>query len=290
MVQIKDIKSRIKGIKGTQKITKAMKSMSLIRLQRAEARALASRPSIYAITDIVSHLDSDNVYFMGNKSKDALFVIFTSDRGLCGAFNENLMREAEEAIKERSKKAVPAGRQGKCRLILIGTKAVMHFRKKGYDIHSTYTHLPPDPTVSLSNLVINDCKKLYLSEQVGEVVLVYNNFKSKLKYEIRLKKMLPLPKLMLSARQGIRPIFLYEPDSGQLVDKVIEMFLESTVFHSFLDLYASEYSARFAAMSKATDSAQEMIDGLTLELNKTRQALITNEILEIISGAEALAS
>jgi F-type H+-transporting ATPase subunit gamma len=283
MVQIKDIKTRIKGITSTQKITKAMKSMSLIRLQRAEARALASRPFIYAITDIVSHLESDNVYFMGNKSRDALFVIFTSDRGLCGAFNENLMRQAEQAIKERSK-------TGKCKLILIGTKAVMHFRKKGYDIHSTYSHLPPDPTVSLSNLVINDCKDLYLKEQAGEVVLVYNNFKSKLKYEIKFKKMLPLPKILLSVKQGIRPIFLYEPDSGQLVDKVIEMFLESTVFHSFLDLYASEYSARFAAMSKATDSAQEMIDGLTLELNKTRQALITKEILEVISGAEALAS
>jgi F-type H+-transporting ATPase subunit gamma len=289
MVQIKDIKTRIKGITSTQKITKAMKSMSLIRLQRAEARALASRPFIYAITDIVSHLESDNVYFMGNRSKDALFVIFTSDRGLCGAFNENLMRQAKAAINERSKTAVPAGRQGKCKLILVGTKGVMHFNTREYDIYSTYTHLPPVPTASLSNLVMNDCKKLYLEGKVGEVILVYNNFKSKLKYEIKFKRMMPLPKILLSVKQGIRPIFLYEPDSAQLVDKVIEMFLESTVFHSFLDLYASEYSARFAAMSKATDSAQEMIDGLTLELNKTRQAQITNEILEIISGAEALA-
>jgi len=283
MVQIKDIKERIRGVKGTQKITNAMKSMSLIRLQRAEARALASRPFIYAITDIVSHLESDNIYYKGNKSGDALFVIFTSDRGLCGAFNENLIKQAEAAIKERS-------RTGKCRLILVGTKAIMYFRRRKYEIYSTYSNLPPDPTASLSNLVMNDCKKLYLEGKAGEVVLAYNNFRSKLKYEIRLKKMLPLPKTLLGAKQAIRPIFLYEPDRNRLVDSVIEMFLESTVFHSFLDLYASEYSARLAAMTKATDSAQEMINGLILELNKTRQALITREILEVISGAEALAS
>lgn len=283
MVQVKDLRERIKGIQGTQKITKAMKSMSLIKLQRAEIRALASRPFIHAITDIVSHLESDNVYYRGNKSRDALFVIFTSDRGLCGAFNENLIRQAELAIKERS-------RTGKCRLILVGAKGVAYFKNKGHEIYSKYTHLPPNPTASLSNLVMKDCTKLYLEGKAGEVVLVYNNFKSKLKYDIRMKKMLPLPKKPLIEARGIRPVFLYEPEKKLLVDSVVGMFLESTVFHSFLDLYASEYSARLTAMTKATDSAQEMIDRLIQELNKTRQAFITNEILEIISGAEALAS
>lgn len=283
MAQIKDIKERIKGIKGTQKITRAMKSMSLIRLQRAENRALASRPFIHAITDIVSRLESDNIYYRGNKSRDALFVIFTSDRGLCGAFNENLIRQAELAIKERSK-------TGKCRLILIGAKGAAHFKNKGHEIYSTYTHLPPNPTASLSSLVMNDCIKLYLEGKAGEVMLAYNNFKSKLKYEMRIKKMLPLPKKPLTEVRGTMPVFLYEPEKGRLVDSVVQMFLESTVFHSFLDLYASEYSARLTAMTKATDSAQEMIENLVLELNKTRQALITKEILEVMSGAEALAS
>ena len=283
MVQIKDIKSRIKGIRNTQKITKAMKSMALIRLQRAEMRALASRPFIYAITDIVSHLRSDSIYYSGNKSRDALFVIFTSDRGLCGAFNVNLIRQAEEEIRQRS-------RTGKCKLILVGTKGTTYFSRRGYDVFSTYTHLPTDPTASLSSLVINDCRKLYLEGKVGEVTLIYNNFKSKLKYVIKSKKMLPLPKIVSGIKEGIRPIFLYEPDRKRLVDSVIEMFMGSTVYHSFLDLYASEYSARLAAMTKATDSAQEMIDDLVLEMNKTRQALITKEILEVISGAEALAS
>ena len=282
MVQIKDIRERIKGIESTRKITKAMKSMSLIRLQRAEARALASRPLIYAITDFVSHLRSDSVYYRGNRSKNALFVIFTSDRGLCGAFNENLIKQAKLEIKERSK-------TGKCKLILIGTKGVSHFTNKGYDIFSTYTHLPPNPTASLSNLVMNDCRKLFLEGKVGEVTLIYNNFKSKLKYVIKSKKMLPLPKIVSGIKEGIRPVFLYEPDRKRLVDAVIEMFMETTVFHSFLDLYASEYSARLAAMTKATDSAQDMIDDLVLELNKTRQAMITKELLEVISGAEALA-
>lgn len=282
MANIKDLKLRIKGIKGTQKITKAMKSMSLIRLQRAEARALCSRPFIYAITDVVSHLESDSVYFKGNKSKDALYVIFTSDRGLCGAFNENLLKAAETSIKERSK-------TGKCKLILIGTKAIMHFRKKGFEIYSMYSHLLPDPTMSLSNLVMNDCKKLFLDGTVGEISLVYNNFKSKLKYEIKLKRMLPLPRIHGMTVKGIKPIYVYEPEKERVVHSIIEMYLESTVFHSFLDLYASEYSARLTAMTKATDSAEDMIADLTLEMNKTRQALITKELLEVISGAEAIA-
>jgi F-type H+-transporting ATPase subunit gamma len=280
MAQLKDIKSRIKGVKSTQKITKAMKSMAAIRLQRAEARALASRPFIYAITDIISQLDYESPYFKGNRSLNTLYVVFTSDRGLCGAFNENLLRAAEADIIERSKK-------GKVSLILIGTKAIVHFRNKKYEIVSMYSHLPPDPTVSLSNLVMNDCKKAFLDEKVGEVILMYNNFKSKLRYEIKTKKMLPLPQTKMSVKK-INPLFKYEPEKDRVVGQVMEMFLESTVFHSFLDLYASEYSARLAAMTKATDSADEMISDLTLEMNKTRQASITREILEVISGAEAL--
>ena len=117
MVQIKDIKERIKGIRNTQKITKAMKSMAIIKLQKAEKAALDSRPFIYAVTDMVSDLESDNVYYHGNKSRDSLFVIFTSDRGLCGAFNENLIKLAERAISFQCK-------QGKCKLILIGAKMI----------------------------------------------------------------------------------------------------------------------------------------------------------------------
>lgn len=282
MAQIKDIKARIKGIKGTQKITKAMKSISLIRLQKAEARALASRPFIYAVTDMVSRIEAENVYYERNRSKDALFVIFTSDRGLCGAFNENLLKLADAAIALRSK-------TGSCKLILVGTKAVIHYSRKKFDIVSTYTHLPPDPTASLSDLVMNDCKKLFLNGTVSEVVLIYNNFKSKLKHEVKVKQLLPLPKSSVIQSSGIRPVFMYQPDMATAVKKIIEMFLESTVFHSFLDLYASEYSARLMAMTKATDSAQEIISDLTLEMNKTRQALITKELLEVISGAEALA-
>jgi len=281
MAQLKDIKDRIKGIKGTQKITNAMKSMALIKLQKAEARALASRPFIYAITDVVSHLDVDNVYFKGNKSKDALFVIFTSDRGLCGSFNENLLRAADETIKENNKAA-------RSKLILVGTKAAIHFHGKDHDVYSTYSHLPADPTVSLSNLVMSDCKKLFLEGKVGHVYLIYNNFRSKVRYEVKTKKMLPLPKMVSAHYSGIKPIFTYEPEKQKVAHTAIEMFLESTVFHSFLDLYASEYSARLTAMTKATENAEEMITALILEYHKTRQAMITEEILEIISGAEAL--
>jgi len=229
MAQIKDIRDRIKGIRDTQKITKAMKSMSLVRLQRAEVRALQSRPFIYAITDIVAHLKHDSIYFKGNRSKDALFVIFTSDRGLCGAFNDNLMKEARMKIKQQEQ-------IGASRLILVGTKAIQHFSAKEFDVYSNYSHLPADPTASLSNLVMNDCKKLFIEGKVGRVYLIYNNFKSKLRYEIKTKEMLPLPQITTRYREGILPLFEYEPEKQRVVDSIVEMFLESTVFHSFLDL------------------------------------------------------
>ena len=284
MVQIKDLKERIKGITSTQKITKAMKSISLIRLQKAEARALSSRPYIYAVTDLAAHMGGESVYSLRNRSKNTLFVIFTSDRGLCGAFNENLIRKAEEAIGIQKRSG------GGVKLVLIGTKAIIHFHSKKYDIHSNYSHLPPDPTTSLSNLVMNDCKNLFLKGEVGEVVLIYNNFKSRLNYEIKIKQLLPLPRYHSITEKGEIPIYIYEPGTESVINKIAEMFLESTVFHSFLDLYASEYSARLTAMTKATDNAQEMLEVLTLEMNKTRQASITTELLEIISGAEALSA
>jgi F-type H+-transporting ATPase subunit gamma len=279
MAQVKDIKERIKGVKNTQKITKAMKSMALIKLVKAEQRALASRPFIYAISDMATHLDCESSYFTGNDSKDTLFVIFTSDRGLCGAFNEALLREAERQIAEKKK-------HGEVKLILVGTKAAVHFAKKQYPIFSHYSHLPADPTVSLSNLVTNDVKKLFGENSVGAVYLIYNNFKSKIKYEIKIKKLLPIDTFSVSRK--MKPAFIYEPDQDTVIEAVVRMYMELTMFHAFLDLYASEYAARLIAMTKATDSADEMISALTLELNKTRQADITRELLEVISGAEAL--
>ena len=188
MTQIKDLRDRVKGIRNTQKITKAMKSMALIRLQKAELRALASRPFIYGITDIVSALEVDNIYFKEGRSAEVAVLIFTSDSGLCGAFNENIIRAAEREIE-----AIERDGKRKCGLILVGTKATVHFARSGRKIYSTYTHLPPDPTVSLSNLVMNDCRKLFLEGKAGEVILVYSNFKSRLKYEMKVKKMLPVP-------------------------------------------------------------------------------------------------
>ena len=281
MTTVKDLKSRIKGVLGTQKITKAMKTISLIRLIKAEERAISSKPYIYAVSDIVSHIQAGNIYFRGNKSKNSAFVIFTSDRGLCGAFNDNLLKAAEAVVASKKETGAP-------KLILIGTKAITYFNKKKYDIYSRYSQLPSSPTISLSNLVMADCKKLFLDGEVGEVFLIYNNFKSKLKYEIKVKRMLPVTTLVRPGMSGIKPLYLFEPNKRKMVDLIMEMYLESTVFHSFLDLYASEYTARYTAMAKATDSAMDMINDLTLEMNKTRQAQITKEILEVVSGAEAI--
>jgi F-type H+-transporting ATPase subunit gamma len=282
MADIKDLKKRIKGVSNTQKITKAMKTMSMIRLQKAEAKAVASKPFAAAVREMVADV-SEGRYFKNNGSKDVLYVVFSSDRGLCGGYNDYLFKAATIAIEKHK----AAG--SKVKVLAIGTKAVVYFAKRGYEIYAKYSHLPAEPTLSLSNLIVSDCKKLFLEGKIGEVVIIYNHFLSKLRYDIKFQKLLPLH-AGAHKIDKLLPNFIYEPSKNVLLDSIVEMYLESTLFQSFLEASASEYSARFAAMSKATDNADEMISNLTLLLNKTRQAMITTEILEIVSGAEALSN
>ena len=276
MADIRDLRRRIKGVQNTQKITKGMKTMSAIRLQRAQARSLAAKPYTGAVQDMVSYLTEDNAYFAQNKSKATLYVVFTSDRGLCGAFNDNLLRKVESELTDDDL------------LLLIGTKAVAYFNRRGREIYAKYAQLPVDPTISLSNLVMNDCRKLFLEGKVGSIVLAYNHFISKMNYGIQFHKLLPIQRKTRHKEKGMKLLFLYEPEQAAVMNAVIDIYLESTVFQCFLDSYASEYAARLIAMSKATDNAEEMVRTLTLEMNKTRQANITSEILEVVSGAEAL--
>jgi F-type H+-transporting ATPase subunit gamma len=279
MADIRDLRLRIKGVKNTQKITKGMKTMSAIRLQRAQARAMASKPYTNALMEMVAHISGDG-YFKENLCDGTLYVVFTSDRGLCGAFNDNLLRAVEAEMQKNKGQ--------KYHLILIGTKAVAFFSRKGYEIHSKYSQLPPDPTISISNLVVEDCRKLFNECKVGKVILAYNHFISKLNYSILFRQLLPVQKKETPGLEGAKVNFSFEPEEGIVISSLIKMYLESTVYQAFLDSYAGEYAARLVAMSKATDNADDMIGTLTLQMNKTRQANITREILEVVSGAEAL--
>lgn len=280
MSDVRELKRRIKGVQNTQKITKGMKTMSIIRLQRAQNRTMAAKPYTSAIQEYIRNIDQENVYFSKGKTATPLYVIYTSDRGLCGAFNDTLLRTAESVIQKNKEDGY--------KLILIGTKAVVYFTRKGYEVYSKYSQLPSDPTISISNLVMNDCDKLFLEGKVGSVTLVYNHFLSKLNYSVTFQKLLPIQKRSRPEEKGYKLQFLYEPDLRTICDAVTRMYLESTVYQAFLDSSASEYAARLIAMGKATDNADEMIRTLTLDLNKTRQADITSEILEVVSGAEAL--
>lgn len=280
MADVKELKKRIKGVSNTKKITNAMKAMSMIRLQKAEARAVSAKPYAEAVKHMVSGI-GEGGYFKHNKSSAVLLVVFSSDRGLCGGFNDTLLKSTKNTIEKHIK-------QGKkIKLILIGAKAVSFFSRSKFEVYSKYAHLPTEPTIHLSNLVVADCKKLFLEGTVSEVVVIYNHFLSKLKYDTRMHILLPLPQIGQIGKNML-PNFVYEPDKVVVLNSIMEMYLGSAMYQFFLESTASEYSARFASMSKATDNADEMITDLTLKLNKTRQAVITSEILEIVSGAEAL--
>ncbi len=280
MADIRELRRRIKGVKNTQKITKGMKTMAAIRLQRSQARSTAAKPYTTAVADMASYLTEENIYCRGNRCKKTLYVVFTSDRGLCGAFNDSLLRAVEAELEKSEVKDHM--------LLLIGTKAVAHFSRKGQTAYSKYSQLPADPTLSISNLVMKDCVDVFRKGEVGSVVLVYNHFFSKLSYEVRFQKLLPISQKTSPDDKGMKLLFIFEPGQAILTELIMAMYLESTVFQAFLDSYASEYAARLIAMTNATNNAEDMIIDLTMEMNKTRQANITSEILEVVSGAEAL--
>ena len=286
MPNLKEIKSRITSVKSTIQITSAMKMVSAAKLKKAQDAIIQLRPYSNKLTEIMSSVSSASEDSSQNKYSEVrdvnkiLLVPITSNRGLCGGFNANIIKKTIEIEKELNSKS-------ELTILSIGKKSSEFFKKNKYNVHSTHDDVFQDVNYEdvskITELILDD----FANEKFDKVILVYNQFKNAATQIVMQEDFLPLNKTQ--AENGQKAVdYIYEPGKDEILNELIPKSLKTQLFKAILDSNASEHGARMTAMHKATDNATELKNELTLSYNKARQAAITGEILEIVGGAEAL--
>ena len=286
MANLKEIRSRISSVGSTMQITSAMKMVSAAKLKRAQDAITQMRPYANKLSELLvnlsSTLDSSDggVYSEKREIKRVLLVTITSNRGLCGGFNTNIIKEANSLIKEKYKNI-------DVDVVSIGKKSTEYFEKtEECNVISSHDDLYSNLTFEKTSEIAQNIMDLFTNTNHDKVVLIYNQFKNAATQIIMNEQFLPIepPKL----KEKTIGDYIFEPNQKEIVDSLIPKSLKTQLFKAVLDSHASEHGARMTAMHKATDNAGELKKDLTLEYNKARQAAITGEILEIVGGAEAL--
>jgi len=282
MANLKDIRDRIKSIRSIQQVTKAMKMVAAAKLRRAQERMEQARPYEKRLSQVIHSLlpDADRSLLPlldVREVKRVALVVFSSDRGLAGSFNSSVIRRAEEEIKSIGKEATE--------LICIGRRVRDYFRKRDYNIAVDHADFWSELSFTHAMEFGKDVIELFVSGEVDEVHVIFNWFRSVGTQEIRMERLLPL---VYEGEEQTLIERLYEPSKDELVCSLIPRHMNVEMWKYLLESYASEQAARMVAMDNATENAGELIHDMRLEFNKLRQAAITKEVLEIVSGAEAL--
>jgi F-type H+-transporting ATPase subunit gamma len=288
--QLKEVRNRIKSIQSTQQITKAMKMISATKLRKAQDAIHQMRP--YAkklqqlLTNIVSNADGDlsSGLSFERPVERALLIVITSDRASCGAYNSNLIKLAKSTIRER----YPAqSAKGNVEIWSIGKKGYEHFYKNNFKVHSTYKdlflHLGFGPVQTCAQAAV----KAFETKEFDAVEIVYSEFRNAATQRFTVEKFLPIPKVQ-GKEGGRKSDFIFEPGKEQLIAELMPKILNTQLYKAVLDANASEHGARMTAMDKATENANEILRSLRISYNRARQAAITTELTEIVSGAAAL--
>jgi F-type H+-transporting ATPase subunit gamma len=284
MANLKEIRNRISSVSSTMQITSAMKMVSAAKLKKAQDAILAMRPYSEKLSSLLGRLSSsigeevENHYADKRPVKKVLFVVISSNRGLCGAFNSNVIKTAHQAITETSSSA-------EVEVISIGKKAKDALKNKTKVIadHSDiFDNLNYESATEISERIIAS----FIAKQYDEVRVVYNSFKNAATQVVKNEQLLPI--VQEQSSEATTEDYIYEPSAEEMVNQLIPKALKVQFFKAIRDSFASEHGARMTAMHKATDNATELRNQLKLTYNKARQAAITNEILEIVGGAEAL--
>jgi F-type H+-transporting ATPase subunit gamma len=292
MANLKAIRIRITSVKSTRQITSAMKMVSAAKLRKAQDKIVRLRPYagklheiLVGLSQSLADLEMDNVYGRKNSPDKVLIIVITSNRGLCGAFNTNVIKEARRLISE---KYADQYNKGNLKVLTIGKKGFDFFRKQK-------VNLLPDQNSLLSNLTFDNVSKVaeqimksFTSGEFDKVELVYNQFKNAAVQNLTSEVFLPVETIESGKVKPVNVDYIYEPDKEAIVKELIPKSLKIQFYKAVLDSFVAEHGARMTAMHKATDNATSMIRDLTLQYNKARQATITNQILEVVSGAEAL--
>ena len=287
MATLRDIKNRIVGVKSTQKITRAMKMIATAKLRGAQQRIIGARPYANKIGEMLSRLAADdslqtNPFFAERTVKKVCAVVVTADRGLCGAFNTNIIREATSYIKEE------LNNENSVSVFTLGKKATEYFSRRNYNIEGKIVGLFSTLEYQSTLQLYNDLVPKYLNGEIDKIVLVYNEFVSMIQQRIVRVQLLPVPFVSDDKEEKTSTNYIFEPDQISIFQSLIPKHLKVQIWRALLESNAAELSARMTAMDNATTNAQELIRSLNLTYNKERQAAITKEILEIVSGANAL--
>jgi F-type H+-transporting ATPase subunit gamma len=283
LATLKEIKNRITAVKSTEKITKAMKMIAATKLKKAQDRIIATRPYAYKMSELLSHLvsASDKIIstlMQEREIKNRVVVIVTSDRGMCGSFNSNIIKYSSNYIEEIGKDTP---------IVTIGKKGTDYFSKRKYNVIKSYTHLFSNLELTISNEIAGFIVNSYLNGEFDFVELIYNEFKSVVKQVVTKEQFLPLAKPQEKSGSELTD-YIYEPSSKEILGELIPKHLKVQFWKTLLESNAAELGARMTAMELATKNAEDLIKYLNLMYNKARQEAITKELLEIVSGAEAL--
>ncbi|MDX2249907.1 MAG: ATP synthase F1 subunit gamma [Bacteroidia bacterium] len=299
MANLKEIRSRIKTVKNTQQVTKAMKMVSAAKLRRAQDRMHQLRPYAAKLREIIGNVTASvNVEDIPSKLvavrevKNILFVVVTSNRGLAGPFNTNLIKQANQFIQENHARDLA---EGKIQFICMGRKGYDFYRKRKYNVNGKNFDVFGNLTFQNVNQVVDQIFAKFESGEVDKVYLAFNEFKNVMSQIRQVEQLLPLSVEGLgiekkSAEDNFRSDYIFEPGREEILTELIPKALRVQVFRAVLESNAAEQGARMIAMDNATTNAEDLLKGLKLSYNKARQAAITKEILEIAAGADALSA
>lgn len=294
MAGLKEVRIRIASVKSTQQITNAMKMVAASKLRRAQTAIVKLRPYAAKLREILQNLsasigDSDeNVYAQERKIEKVLLIVITSNRGLCGGFNSNVIKMAVNLLQTDY---AHQHQQNNVSLITIGRKGTEFFRKRKFNVTESHDELFDRLTFDNVSPLAESLMKAFAARQYDRIDIVYNQFKNAATQRLVVEQFLPIaPQEAVTATGPVKveADYLFEPGKETIVRELIPKTLRIQLFKALLDSFASEQGARMTAMQKATDNAKDLLKTLNISYNKARQAAITNEILEIVSGAEAL--
>jgi F-type H+-transporting ATPase subunit gamma len=286
MAGAKEIRTKIKSVKSTQKITKAMEKVAASKLRRTQARMAAARPYADKIRQVVGHLFQANPeyrhpFLVQRPLKRVGYIVMATDKGLCGGLNVNEFRKLLPEIRRHQEQGVEVD------LCLIGAKAVQFFRRLKVNVVATATHLGENPHIKDLIGSVTVMLDAYREGQIDQLYLVYNDFINTMSQKIDIQQLLPVEALDAGELQNTWD-YIYEPDAVDLLDYVLTRYIETQVYRGAVENVACEMASKMVAMKAATDNAGKLIDDLQLEYNKARQASITREISEIVGGAAAV--
>jgi F-type H+-transporting ATPase subunit gamma len=278
-----DIRRRIRSVKNTQQITKAMKMVSAAKLRRAQESMFAARPYARKMMEVLNSLASRaqpdlHPLLQEHGDKKILLVVVSSDKGLCGGFNANILRTAVRFLEERGDKEL--------QLEVIGRKGRDFFKRRRWKIRNEHVGIFQNVKFAAAKAIAQDLIQAYTSQELDQIYLLYNEFKSVIQQRIVVERLLPIEKLQLQPTEPAQD-YIYEPKPADIFAAMLPRHVEIQVFRALLESAAAEHGARMSAMDAASNNASDMIDRLTLYMNKVRQAAITKEIIEVVSGASS---